>query len=158
MKYIKRWESFLNEEEISDTKEDIFLDLKDTNDNFDIRIMDDSKNAYLSILDISDMDKKVGDVDVIIDNFITPSDREDFQRKRKRQKFSIEEVEEVIWRMINYMSGLGYTNFVFSKSIIWDPAKELIMSEGDYTRYKLGPQEWRLKDPISVVQIKFRKK
>jgi hypothetical protein len=154
MKYLKRWESLLNESEISDTLEDIFLDLKDTNDNFDIRIMDDSQNTYLSILDISDMDKKVGDVDVIIDNFITPGDS---GLKRKRQSFSIEEVEEVIWRMINYMSGLGYTNFVFSKLRIWDTAKELIMSEGDYTRYKLGSQEWRLKDPISVVQIKFRK-
>jgi hypothetical protein len=151
MKYLKRWESLLNESEISDTLEDIFLDLKDTNDNFDMRIMRD--NNHYSILDISDMDKKVGDVDILIDNFIISS-----HDKRKRQSFNIEEVEEVIWRMINYMSGLGYTNFVFSRLKIWDPAKELIMSEGDYTRYKLGPQEWRLKDPISVVQIKFRKK
>jgi hypothetical protein len=142
MKYIKKWESLLNESEISDTLEDIFLDLKDTNDNFNMTIMNNS------ILDISDMDKKVGDVDILIDKFIT---------QRKRQSFKIEEVEEVIWRMINYMSGLGYTNFVFSKSRINDPQKELIMSEGDYTRYKLGPQEWRLKEPISVVQIKFRK-
>jgi len=153
MKYLKRWESLLNESEISDTLEDIFLDLKDSNNNFHMRIMDYKNKTIITpmrpIIDPNFI--KEGDIVILISKFTN------YGVRVNRQIFGVEEVEEVIWRMINYMSSLGYKNEILSKLKPSDPERELIMSEGDYTRYKTGKQEWRMKYPINLIQIKFVK-
>lgn len=74
----------------------------------------------------------------------------------KRISFKLDEIEDGVHRILNYMSDMGYNNtYITTKLRAMDDWTQLFMKEGDYTRYKLGPQEWRFDKPISRIKIIF---
>jgi hypothetical protein len=126
-----------SKDEVTEVLKDIFLEVNDMDNGFKIFFLKPTTH----------------NIDISIEKFSTSK----YFDGIVRQKFSIHDIEEVIHRMINYMSSLGYKNHIFCKERQMDSYMELVMSEGDYTRYKLGPFEYRFYKPISILQIKFRK-
>jgi len=55
------------------------------------------------------------------------------------------------------MIDMGYDNYITTKLRSMDDWTVLTMKEGDYTRYKLGPQGWRFDKPVSRIKIIFTK-
>jgi hypothetical protein len=150
MSKIKKFKLFESLSDIiSDINEIFLLEIKDIDDGYDIEIYD-----YNDVLGSNLEDKIVVEVSKwssIIQN--GPRNR----RFDKRISFEIKEIEDGIHRMLNYMSDMGYDNYITTKLRAMDDWTILTMKEGDYTRYKLGPQEWRFNKPVSRVKIIFTK-
>jgi hypothetical protein len=128
------------------TIEDIFLDVKDIYDSYEIEIYD-----FNDVLGSNIEDKIM--IEISRWYSITPGGA-----RVKRTSFSLDEIEDTIHRIINYMSSIGYKNtHIISKLRAMDDWSELVMKEGDYTRYKQGSFEWKFDKPISRLKIEFRK-
>jgi hypothetical protein len=140
-----------SKDEVTEVLKDIFLEVKDIDNRFNIKIL--SKFDY-DEYDISETTINEDYIDVYIERFSELIDN----RGWGRFSFYITDIEETIHRMIYYMSSLGYNKYtIFSKERKLDSPKELVILEGDYIRYKIGPYEYRYNKPISFLQIKFRK-
>lgn len=127
---------------VSDINEIFLSEIKDIDDGYNIEIYD-----YNDVLDSNLGDK----IDIEISKCIVQNGTID-----KRIPFEIQEIEDGIHRILNYMSDIGYDNYITAK--LWHSDWIiLVMKEGNYTRYKLEPYEWRLDKPILRVKIKFTK-
>ena len=130
---------------ISDINEIFLLEIKDIDDGYDIEVYNrDENDSNVIVVEVSKWSS-------IIQN--GPRNR----TFGKRISFEIEEIEDGIHRILNYMSDMGYDNYITTKLRAMDDWTILTMKEGDYTRYKLGPQEWRFNKPVSRVKIIFTK-
>lgn len=139
MNKIKSFKLFESMSDITSDIELIFLsEIKDIDDGYDIEI---------SVLD----DKIV--VEISKWSSIIPTGP-----RNRRISFKLDEIEDGIHRILNYMSDMGYTNtYITTKYRAMDDWTQLFMKEGDYTTYKLGPHEWRFDKPISRIKIIFTK-
>lgn len=135
---------------VTELLKDIFLEVSDMDNRFKMSIL---RPMIYNDFNITNMSKKDDDIDIMIDKFSIESP----YVGSIRQSFLISDIEEIIHRMINYMSSLDYNSYIFCKERKMDPYIELVMKEGDYTRYKIGTFEYRFNKPISFLQIKFRK-
>jgi hypothetical protein len=130
---------------ISDINEIFLLEIKDIDDGYDIEVYNrDENDSNVIIVEVSKWSS-------IIQN--GPRNR----TFGKRISFEIEEIEDGIHRILNYMNDMGYDNYITTKLRAMDDWTILTMKEGDYTRYKLGPQEWRFNKSVSRVKIIFTK-
>jgi hypothetical protein len=127
----------------------IFLsEIKDIDDSYDIEIYD-----YNDVLGGGRLDSDNIVVEISKWSSIIPTGP-----RNRRISFKLDEIEDGIHRILNYMSDMGYTNtYITTKYRAMDDWTQLFMKEGDYTRYKLGPQEWRFDKPISRIKIIFTK-
>ncbi len=146
MSKIKKFKLFESLSDIiSDINEIFLLEIKDIDDGYDIEVYNrDENNSDVIIVEVSKWSS-------IIQN--GPRNR----TFGKRISFEIEEIEDGIHRILNYMNDMGYDNYITTKLRAMDDWTILTMKEGDYTRYKLGPQEWRFNKPVSRVKIIFTK-
>jgi hypothetical protein len=130
---------------ISDINEIFLLEIKDIDDGYDIEVYNrDENDSNVIVVEVSKWSS-------IIQN--GPRNR----TFGKRISFEIEEIEDGIHRILNYMSDMGYDNYITTKLRAMDDWTILTMKEGDYTKYKLGPQEWRFNKSVSRVKIIFTK-
>jgi hypothetical protein len=146
MSKIKKFKLFESLSDIiSDINEIFLLEIKDIDDGYDIEVYNrDENNSDVIIVEVSKWSS-------IIQN--GPRNR----TFGKRISFEIEEIEDGIHRILNYMNDMGYDNYITTKLRAMDDWTILTMKEGDYTRYKLGPQEWRFNKSVSRVKIIFTK-
>jgi len=130
---------------ISDINEIFLLEIKDIDDGYDIEVYNrDENDSNVIVVEVSKWSS-------IIQN--GPRNR----TFGKRISFEIEEIEDGIHRILNYMSDMGYDNYITTKLRAMDDWTILTMKEGDYTRYKFSSQEWRFNKPVSRVKIIFTK-
>jgi hypothetical protein len=130
---------------ISDINEIFLLEIKDIDDGYDIEVYNrDENDSNVIVVEVSKWSS-------IIQN--GPRNR----TFGKRISFEIEEIEDGIHRILNYMGDMGYDNYITTKLRAMDDWTILTMKEGDYTKYKLGPQEWRFNKSVSRVKIIFTK-
>jgi len=146
MSKIKKFKLFESLSDIiSDINEIFLLEIKDIDDGYDIEVYNrDENNSDVIIVEVSKWSS-------IIQN--GPRNR----TFGKRISFEIEEIEDGIHRILNYMNDMGYDNYITTKLRAMDDWTILTMKEGDYTKYKLGPQEWRFNKSVSRVKIIFTK-
>lgn len=149
--------SFKLFEAISDITSDIefiFLsEIKDIDDGYDMEIHDFNDvlgwEKYFSALE-EKIVVEISKWSSIIHN--GPRNR----TFGKRISFELDEIEDGVHRILNYMIDMGYNNtYITTKLRSMDDWTQLFMKEGDYTRYKLGPREWRFDKPISRIKIIF---
>ncbi len=129
---------------------DIMSDIKDI---FQSDIKEDIDSGYdMDIFDVSGV--------IIIElskwsNII--QNEPPYRNLNKRTPFEIEEIEDGIHRILNYMTDKNYDNYITTKLRAMDDWTVLTMKEGDYTKFKLGSQEWRFNNIVSRVKISFTK-
>lgn len=125
---------------VSDINEIFLSEIKDIDDGYNIEIY-----GYNDVLG-----------SVLDDKIVVEISKWGSIILNKRILFKLNEIEDGIHRILNYMSDMGYTNtYITTKYRTMDDWIQLFMKEGDYTRYKLGPHEWRFDKPISRIKIIF---
>jgi hypothetical protein len=134
---------------ISDINEIFLLEIKDIDDSYDIEIYDTTMLKGRNTLNVISVE--ISKWSSIIQN--GPRNR----TFGKRISFEIQEIEDGIHRILNYMSDMSYDNQITTKLRTMDDWVILTMKEGGYTTYKLGPQEWRFNKPVSRIKIIFYK-
>ena len=133
-----------SKDEVTEVLKDIFLEVSDIDNEIKMSVL---RPITYNDFNITNRCKKEDDIDIMIDKISGES----------VHSFLIDNIEEIIHRMINYMSSLGYESYIFCREFPAPFTLELVMSEGDYTRCKVGSAEYRYYKPISRLQIKFRK-
>ena len=152
MKNIKSFKLFESVSDIiSDINEIFLLEIKDIDDGYDIEVYDTSMLKDENPVSLDVIVVEISKWSSIVQN--GPRNR----TFGKRISFEIEEIEDGIHRILNYMIDMGYDNYITTKLRSMDDWTVLTMKEGDYTRYKLGPQEWRFDKPVSRIKIIFTK-
>jgi hypothetical protein len=152
MKNIKSFKLFESVSDIiSDINEIFLLEIKDIDDGYDIEVYDTSmlKDENPVFLDV-----------IVVEISKWSSIVQNGPRNRtfgKRISFSIEEIEDGIHRILNYMTDKNYDNYITTKLRSMDDWTVLTMKEGDYTKFKLGSQEWRFNNIVSRIKIIFTK-
>lgn len=146
MRYLKNYKIFESSDIVSDIKDIFLLEIKDIDEGYDVQIT----SGYLDNLE-DQIIVEISKWSSIIQN--EPRNR----TFGKRISFELTEIEDGVHRILNYMGDLGYKNEVLTKLNTRDSWTGLVMKEGDYTRYKLGPHEWRFDKRISRVKITFEK-
>lgn len=125
---------------VSDINEIFLSEIKDIDDGYNIEIYD-YNDVLGSVLD---------------DKIVVEISKFSSILSNKRIPFKLDEIEDGIHRILNYMSDMDYTyTYITTKYRSMDDWIQLFMKEGDYTRYKLGPHEWRFDKPISRIKIIF---
>ena len=125
-------------------------EIKDEDDRFDIEIYD--FNDVLGSFIEDKITVEISKWSFIRQN--SPTNR----TLGKRITFKLDEIEDGLHRILNYMSDIGYNNtYITTKLRSMDDWKELIMKEGVYTRYKQGPFEWRFEEDISRIEMTFKR-
>lgn len=149
---IKSFKLFESTVDIESDINNIFLsEIKDEDDRYDIEIYD--FNDVLGSFIEDKITVEISKWSFISQN--SPTNR----TLGKRITFNIEDIEDGIHRIINYMTDIGYNNnYITTKLRSMDYWKELVMKEGDYTRYKSGPNEWRFDGDMSRIKITFKRK
>lgn len=149
MRYLRSYKIFESSDIVSDLKDIFLLEIKDIDEGYDIQIT----SGYLDNLDnLEDQ--------IIVEISKWSSIIQNGPRNRtfgKRISFELIEIEDGVHRILNYMTDLGYKNEILTKLNTRDDWTELVMKEGDYTRYKLGPHEWRFDKRTSRIKITFER-
>lgn len=146
MRYLRSYKIFESSDIVSDIKDIFLLEIKDIDEGYDIQIT----SGYLDNLEDQ----------IIVEISKWSSIIQNGPRNRtfgKRISFELIEIEDGVHRILNYMTDLGYKNEILTKLNTRDDWTELVMKEGDYTRYKLGPHEWRFDKRTSRIKITFER-
>lgn len=146
MRYLRSYKIFESSDIVSDLKDIFLLEIKDIDEGYDIQIT----SGYLDNLEDQ----------IIVEISKWSSIIQNGPRNRtfgKRISFELIEIEDGVHRILNYMTDLGYKNEILTKLNTRDDWTELVMKEGDYTRYKLGPHEWRFDKRTSRIKITFER-
>lgn len=149
MRYLRSYKIFESSDIVSDIKDIFLLEIKDIYDGYDIEMHD-----FNDVLGSNLEDK------IIVEISKWSSIIQNGPRNRtfgKRISFELIEIEDGVHRILNYMTDLGYKNEILTKLNTRDDWTELVMKEGDYTRYKLGPHEWRFDKRTSRIKITFER-
>lgn len=146
MRYLRSYKIFESSDIVSDLKDIFLLEIKDIDEGYDIQIT----SGYLDNLEDQ----------IIVEISKWSSITQNGPRNRtfgRRISFELIEIEDGVHRILNYMTDLGYKNEILTKLNTRDDWTELVMKEGDYTRYKLGPHEWRFDKRTSRIKITFER-
>lgn len=154
MKWIKKYENF--DVNIKDDIDDIFLELTDSDDKWNISLLNEYNYDSCNITHYGKNLEE--DIDVMIDYL---GDR------GCRSTFKIEDdLLECIYRLIEYMESIGYSGNVWARSKTYERSVNLDINpigNGGFSllsRIIIEPNGRKIIVPIfetSVIQIKFKK-